>query len=123
MKLLARVCIQQSIIEQRIAEAKNSKPVKVDFNKMRLLQDQVDLLRVHDKKDETGWRGPCDSLDISARDNTAIVKHQSVPYIVPLRHVRPHLARALYGFMKQQSVFTHIIYEVKQWPQHVSSDR
>ena len=95
MRLLAKVSIQQSIIELRMMEANRSAPQKVDLSKLVPLRDQVDLYRVPEKKDESGWRGPCELLDISRSDNSAIVKHQSVPYIVPLRHIRPHLAKAL----------------------------
>jgi hypothetical protein len=96
MRLLAKVSIQQAIIELRLSEANRSAPQKVDLSKLQPLKDQVDLYRVPEKKDESGWRGPCELLDISRTDNTAIVKHQSNPYIVPLRHICPHLATALY---------------------------
>ena len=59
----------------------------------------VDLHRFPDHKDDPGWRGPYDLLDISPQDNTAIVKHQSMPYIVPLRHIRPHVGRNLRTLM------------------------
>ena len=84
----------------------------MDLSKLQPLKDQVDLDRVPEKKDESGWRGPCELLDISRKDNTAIVKHQSNPYIVPLRHIRPHLAKALYIFMHCAAVFFQLkIYE------------
>ena len=59
------------------------------------METEVDLWRMPDKKDASGWRGPCELLDISHKDNTAIVKHQSIPYIVPLRHIRPHVGALL----------------------------
>ena len=59
------------------------------------METEVDLWRMPDKKDASGWRGPCELLDISRKDNTAIVKHQSIPYIVPLRHIRPHVGALL----------------------------
>ena len=131
MRLLAKVSIQQAIIEARIAEANNSHPMKLDHNKLRPLQDQVDLYRVPDKKGESGWRGPCELLDISMKDNTAIVKHQSLPYIVPVRHIRPHIAPALFAYLGtaqtffQSEVFSSAGLEPaarKSWPQHASAD-
>ena len=116
MRLLAKASIQQSIIELRLSEANHSAPMKVDLSKLQPLVDQVDLYRVPEKKDESGWRGPCELLDISRSDNTAIVKHQSNPYIVPLRHIRPHLAKALYLFMHSAIAFFQLkIYEHKRW--------
>ena len=59
------------------------------------METEIDLWRMPDRKDASGWRGPCELLDISHKDNTAIVKHQSIPYIVPLRHIRPHVGALL----------------------------
>ena len=123
MRLLAKVSIQQAVIEQRIAEANNTHTSKVDLSKLKPLVDQVDLYRVPEKKDESGWRGPCELLDTSSKDNTAIVKHQSVPYIVPLRHIRPHAAKALFTYMKSPSVFYQMhIYEHSKWAETVPYD-
>ena len=124
MRLLAKVSIQQAIIESRIAEANNSRPMKLDHNKLRPLQDQVDLYRLPDKKGESGWRGPCELLDISMKDNTAIVKHQSLPYIVPVRHIRPHIASALYTYLgSAQTFFQSEVWSAhKLWPQNASGD-
>ena len=54
MRLLVKVCIQQSIIELRLSEANRSAPQKVDLSKLQPLIDQVDLHRVPEKKDESG---------------------------------------------------------------------
>ena len=86
--------------------------MKVDISKLRPGQDLVDLFRVPEKKDESGWRGPCELLDISPTDNTAIVKHQSQPFIVPIRHIRPHAAKAMFTYMNTPSVFFQMgVYE------------
>ena len=117
MKLIAKVCIQQAIIEHRLAQAQGSAPMKMDLSKLKPLVDQVDLYRVPEKKDESGWRGPCELLDIAPHDNSATVKHQSLPYIVPLRHIRPHLMKALLTFMKCATVFFQLhVYEHAKWP-------
>ena len=50
MRLLAKVAIQQAIIEQRISDANNSAPMKVDISKLRPGQDLVDLYRVLEKE-------------------------------------------------------------------------
>ena len=69
--------------------------MKNDLQKL-VPASEVDPYRIPVRKDESGWRGPCQLLDVAKNDNTAIVKHQSVPYIVPLRHVRPHTWVAYY---------------------------
>ena len=84
-RMIAKASIQQAIIEARIALANNSKPVKLDLSKLTPLETSVDLYRVPDKKDQSGWRGPCDLLDISRQDNQAFVKYESTPFIIPLR--------------------------------------
>eukprot|EP00959_Pyramimonas_sp_CCMP1952_P343626 7197972-Pyramimonas_sp.AAC.1 len=84
---MAKAAVQKAVIEQRIAEANNTKvQILSDVAKLRPLQDFVDLCRVPDRKDAPGWRGPWDLLDINLKENVAIVKHQSMPCIVPLRH-------------------------------------
>ena len=95
MRLIAKACIQQAIIEHRLALANKSAPQKVDLKKLIPLETTVDLWRMPEVKGNSGWRGPCELLDISRAGNSAIVKHQSVPYIVPLRHIRPHVAALL----------------------------
>ena len=72
MRLLAKASIQQFIIELRLSEANHSAPQKVDLTKLQPLVDQVDLYRVPEKKDESGWRGPCELLDISRSDKTRL---------------------------------------------------
>ena len=43
MRLNARVAIQQAIIEQRIADANNAKPMQLDLSKLTPMETQVDL--------------------------------------------------------------------------------
>lgn len=104
LRNIARVCIQQAIIEARIAIASHPPPMKMDLSKLKP-GSLVDLYRSPDRKDVSGWRGQCELLDISHAENTAIVKHQSIPYIVPLRHVRPHCAPVMHCFLAQSPVF------------------
>ena len=52
---------------------------------------QVDILRITDNKTEMSyaWKGPGDLLEIDVANGTCIVKWQSIPYLTPIRHVRP----------------------------------
>ncbi len=46
-----------------------------------------------------------------------------MPYTVPLRHVRPHIARALLSFLSSPTVFfTTMIYELTHWPSQLAAD-
>ncbi len=70
MGLLAKVAIQQAIIEQRLSDANNSKPMKIDLSKLRPMQDQVDLYRVPDKTRTT----PAGAAPVSF----LIFRHQTI---------------------------------------------
>ena len=83
------------------------------------METQVDFYRVPDRKDLRGWRGPCDFLDVSRADNQTIVKYQSTPFIVPLRHMRPHLSAlfALFSFNYMwHSDFVRQNFPTAHWP-------
>ena len=81
------------------------------------------MYRVPDKKDDSGWRGPCELLDVSPKDNSAIVKHQSTTYIVPLRHIRPHIAKSLFSVLCSAVVFFNtMVYERASWPAQLAAE-
>eukprot|EP00439_Symbiodinium_sp_Y106_P051007 s1424_g6.t1 len=41
---------------------------------------------------DVGWRGPAELLQINKDEGTAIISYQGRPYLVSLRHIRPHQA-------------------------------
>ena len=41
---------------------------------------------------DVGWRGPAELLRLSQTEGTAIISYQGRPYLVSLRHIRPHAA-------------------------------
>ena len=92
LRLIAREHTMKAVVEDRIAQANRARPQKVDISVLRPGRDLVDIYREPEKKSDSGWRGPAELLDISTNNNTAIVKLNSMPFIVPLRHVRPHMA-------------------------------
>ena len=98
--------------------------MKVDLSKLKPLETPIDLYRVPDRKDQSGWRGPCELLDISKSDNQALVKYQSQPFIVPLRHIRPHVAIQFALFCVNYLYKEHYdrqTYPVTMWPQDMDS--
>ena len=53
-RMMAKASIQQAILESRIAQANNSKPMKVDLSKLVPRETPLDLYRVPDKEDSSG---------------------------------------------------------------------
>lgn len=101
MRMISKVNILKAVYEDRLAKAKRSRPVQQDIADLRPKEDKIELYRTPERKGESGWRGPCDLLDISTEedDQHAAVKRQGLPYIVPLRRIRGHLAYRLRMFL------------------------
>ncbi|CAK0846103.1 unnamed protein product [Prorocentrum cordatum] len=87
MRLLSKQNVLKTIVEERLAIANKSRPQKLDIERIKV-GDKVDLYRTPSKKDQEGWRGPCDLLHM--KSTGAIVVWNGYPYIVPLRHIRIH---------------------------------
>ena len=116
-RMLARGACQKAILEDRLAEANKTRVQKTDLSQLKANETQVDLFRLPDSKSESGWRGPCDLLHIGP--DSAIVRHQGVPYIVPLRDIRKHvLLTMLYSYALSSSYF---LTRRETW--HVSTDQ
>ena len=96
MRLLAKECITQSIREDRIARAARSHVHRKRGDELEKLTDgsQVEIWREPDSKSESGWRGPAKMIKGMFQDGKAIVSRRGFPYLIPLRHSRPHC-----GFM------------------------
>ena len=91
VRLNAKAEVMKALVEERIARANNTKVQQHQMKDFIPNETTVDLYRVPEKKDEIGWRGPCQLVHISSDGATAIVIHQSQPYIVPTRHIRHHV--------------------------------
>ena len=81
-RLLAKQCIQESIIQDRMSRAIATHQHK---HKQELLTPgmQVDIWRQPDRKDEDGWRGPAELVSVQRKAASAIVVHQGQPLIIP----------------------------------------
>lgn len=88
MRLKSKQNVLRTIVEERIAVANHTRPQKLNTQEVKV-GEAVDLYRTPDRKDQEGWRGPCDLLDLNK--SGAIVVWNGYPYIVPLRHIRKHL--------------------------------
>ncbi|CAK0806504.1 unnamed protein product, partial [Prorocentrum cordatum] len=66
LRMMAKSAVQKAFVEQRTAETNNTKvQILSDVAKLRPLQDFGDLNRVPDRKDQSGWKGTYDLLDIN----------------------------------------------------------
>ena len=95
VRLLAKVAALRAIVERRLTQAERSKPQKFSAGELQV-GSMVDLYRVPKHKDTSGWRGPCIVLDVDIPAGTATIKWQSRVYLVPVRHLRPHVISAAF---------------------------
>ena len=93
-RLLAKQCIIQGLIQQRLAQAIKIKQHKHGQD-LLLPGTTVDYWRDPQRKDENGWRGPAELLSLERTAGSAIIKHQGQPLIMPLHQLRRHV---LYSF-------------------------
>ena len=90
---MAKECVLKGVTEERLAKANNTRIQKVDLSEL-VPGAEVDLYRLPSRKDQSGWRGPCELAHLSPSASTAVVIHNGYPYLVPLRHVRKHILLA-----------------------------
>lgn len=86
LRQLAKFNTLRAVWEDRLAKAHKSRAMQLDLSEMKPKGTPVDLFRQPERKDESGWRGPCDLLDIETAGNTAVVKSQdflkSFPFVI-----------------------------------------
>ena len=70
--------------------------MQIDPSELKPKETPIDLVRIPERKDESGWRGPGVLLNLDLDEGTAIVKMQGYPYSVPIRHIRKHLAHMIF---------------------------
>ena len=93
-RLLAKQCIQEGLIQERVARAGTMRQYKHD-QQLLVPGQQVDIWRQPNRKDEYGWHGPAEIISLERRAGSAIVKHQGQPLIIPLSHLRKHILQHL----------------------------
>ena len=85
----AKAAVLRTIAEHRLARAQHAHTQSTELAG-KPAGTLVDLYRKPATKGIPGWRGPASLVDMSELTGTAIVVWQGRPYVVPLRHVRPH---------------------------------
>ncbi len=91
LRLHAKDCILQSIVEDRLARADNTRIQQYKPEDMAKLKDgsEIDLWKEPEGKDIPGWRGPAELVKLYTEK--AIIVWKGHPMMVPIRHIKPHV--------------------------------
>ena len=90
VRQLALSMVHQAIAEDRVARANKTRPQQLRLGELKPGVSLIDFYREH--QGDVGWRGPAELLRLSQTEGTAIISYQGRPYLVSLRHIRPHAA-------------------------------
>ncbi len=96
LRLLAKKCMQNSVIEERIARAARMRQHIVPTT-LLIPGSIVDFWRDTARKDQSGWRGPSKTLSIERRAGSVILRHLGQTHIIPLQYVRKHILSDLFS--------------------------
>ena len=58
MRGIAKFNILKAVWEDRLAKASRSRPMQIDPSELKPKESPIDLLRIPERKDGSGWRGP-----------------------------------------------------------------
>ena len=91
IRQLALSTVQKAVAEDRIARAKSDEKLSNwDLGELVPGVTRIDFHR--ETQGDVGWRGPAELLKVNKEEGTAIISYQGRPYLVSLRHIRPHQA-------------------------------
>ena len=101
-RLLAKQCVLQGIVEDRLALADR---LHIHKHSPEVLTPGaiIGIWRKPDRKDIDGWRGPAELVSVERKTASAIVKHQGRPLLIPFRHLRKHALETLFTHLLQLS--------------------
>ena len=91
LRLVSLAQAQKAIIEDRFNRVNHTHSYDMNPADFVEHETEIDIWRTPEQKDDSGWRGPAELLEIDYHNVPAIVKHQGMPYLIPLRHIRRHL--------------------------------
>lgn len=81
--------VQQAIVEDRTARANRTRSHRLDTTTLVPGTSEIEFYR--DMQGDVGWRGPALLLRLDADEGTAVIQYQGRPYLVAIRHIRPHV--------------------------------
>ena len=100
IRQMALSMVQRAVAEDRIARANRTRTQQLQIGEMMPGVTRVDFHR--ETQGDIGWRGPAELLKINKEEGTAILSYQGRPYLVSLRHIRPHQAGVFVVLNKDQ---------------------
>ena len=99
--------VQRAVAEDRIARANRTRTQQLALEELIPGVTRVDFHR--ETQGDLGWRGPAELLKVNKDEGTAILSYQGRPYLVSLRHIRPHQAGVFVTFTDgQEAVFLEL---------------
>ena len=90
IRQLALSTVQKAVAEDRIARANRTRTQQLELGELVPGVTRIDFHR--ETQGDVGWRGPAELLKVNKEEGTAIISYQGRPYLVSLRHIRPHQA-------------------------------
>ena len=105
-RLLAKQAILEAVVGERLAIARRTKQQKHDLS-LLIAGMAIDIYRQPHRKDDFGWHGPAELVSVNRHSGTAIIVHQGQPLVLPLNHIRKHVA--LDYFIHYYTSDTHIM--------------
>ena len=81
--------VQQAIVEDRTARANRTRSHRLDASALVPGTSEVEFYR--EVQGDVGWRGPAKLLLLDADEGVAVIQYQGRPYLVAIRHIRPHV--------------------------------
>ena len=81
--------VQKAIVEDRTARANRTRSHRIDTASLVPGTSEVEFYR--DILGDVGWRGPALLLHLDADEGVAVIQYQGRPYLVSIRHIRPHV--------------------------------
>ena len=100
IRQMALSMVHQTVAEDRLARANRTRPHQLNVGELVPGTTKVDFHR--EVQGDVGWRGPAELLKVDASEGTAILSYQGRPYLVSLRHIRPHQAGVFVTFTGSQ---------------------
>ncbi|CAE7721255.1 unnamed protein product [Symbiodinium sp. CCMP2592] len=101
IRQMALSMVHQAVAEDRIARANRTRPHQLKVGELIPGTTKVDFHR--EVQGDVGWRGPAELLKLDVQEGTAILSYQGRPYLVSLRHIRPHQAGVFVSFSEPQA--------------------
>ena len=101
VRQLALSMVHQAIAEDRVARANKTRPQQLRLGELKPGVSLVDYYC--EIQGDVGWRGPAELLRLSQTEGTAIISYQGRPYLVSLRHIRPHAAGVFVTLSQNQN--------------------